>query len=193
MPLILSILWTITSKHKSTHEKPRILQDLHSYILLLSFSYIQILFRIFWILFWKVLQLLFYYFLFAPIHSPLVPNHLWAGLMGQWHRCWWEKYRKQNKDNDVYITSFGIFLFSNVLLSKSCILGLLLHTKTERIHQQTSIIKSSKYSSLWDISNRNSFLLIAHFVVTQENSESLKPAIYSIFTELYSTHSEDFN
>ena len=40
---------------------------------------------------------------------------------------------------------------------------------------------------------KNLFLLVAHFVVTQENSESLKTTIYSIFIELYSIHSEDLN
>ena len=47
MPLILSMLQTTTSKHEFIHEKPRILQDFDSYILLLFFSYTQILFRIF--------------------------------------------------------------------------------------------------------------------------------------------------
>ena len=86
------------------------------------FSYypflIKNLFRFFQILFEKYFK--FYsrsisnsilLFSFAPVRGPLAPGHFRAGLMGQWHRRWWEKYGKQNEDNDAYITSYSIFFF----------------------------------------------------------------------------------
>ena len=58
---------------------------------------------------------------------------------------------------------------------------LTMYKKKERTRTRTSITRPLKYSSLWNISNKTSFLLIAHSVVTQRNSELLKPSIYSFF------------
>ena len=94
MPHIFLLCQQLHQNMNPIMKKTRTLRDFHSYNLLSFFSYIQNLFKFFLILFRKVFSTLFYCSLFAPIHGPLAPNNFWAGLLGQWHRRWWEKHRK---------------------------------------------------------------------------------------------------
>ena len=80
----------------------------------------------------------------------------------------------------MHILYHLVFCFFQCFSFEIMYIRLLTMYKTERTQTRTSTIRPLEYSSLWNISNKSLFLLIAHFVVTQRHSEYLKLPIHSI-------------